>query len=228
MNFGFHKFLPLLLLPWWASLEAGTIRGTVSAEVKSNDPGGGKNSSYGSRRYKFLEQVDYSGFTDFVVSIPDMEVRSPVGEKPTAKVEQKDGMFVPHVLPVVSGTTVEWPNRDEIFHNVFSISEARPFDLGYYKSKDDAKSILFEKPGRVDVFCSIHSRMNCIVLVMPNPWFSITDNRGRFEIRDIPAGTYRLKAWHERLPPKYVEVTVPETGVVDLDIIMGLADLPKF
>jgi len=63
---------------------------------------------------------------------------------------------------------------------------------------------------------------------MPNPWFSSTDKRGRYEIKNVPAGTYRLKAWHERLPPKYIEITVPADGTVDLDIVMGLADLPKF
>ena len=162
-----------------------------------------------------------------MVSIDGIEAKLTSGETPRAKVEQKDGMFEPHVVPVLAGTNVEWPNRDDIFHNVFSISEARPFDLGYYKSKDDAKSIVFENPGRVDVFCSIHSRMNCIVLVMPNPWFSSTDKRGRYEIQNIPGGTYRLKAWHERLPPKYIDITVPEEGVLDLNIVMGLADLPK-
>jgi plastocyanin len=217
----------LLALPSGAA-EAGTIKGKVSAEVKSQGGPGAKQGSYGSRKYKFLEQVDYSTFRDFVVSIAELEASVNTGDPPRATVEQKDGQFVPRILPVSVGTIVEWPNRDTIFHNVFSISEARPFDLGYYKSKDDAKSIIFEKPGRVDVFCSIHSKMNCIVLVMPNPWFSSTDKRGRYEIKNVPAGTYRLKAWHERLPPKYIEITVPADGTVDLDIVMGLADLPKF
>ncbi|MCB1123630.1 MAG: hypothetical protein KJT03_18905 [Verrucomicrobiae bacterium] len=224
-----NKKTIILFLVWALflnNLEAGTIKGTVTANVgsKNNPTSGG--GSYGSRKYKFLEQVDYSKFQDFIVSIADVEA-APQGDTPVAEIEQKNGMFIPHVLPVASGTQVIWPNRDDIFHNVFSISEARPFDLGYYKSKDDAKIVVFEKPGRVDVFCSIHSQMNCIILVMPNPWFAAADRRGRYEITDIPAGTYRLKAWHERLPPKYMEIDVPENGVVELDIEMGLADLPK-
>lgn len=215
-----------LSLLWVTVAEAGTVRGTVSAKVASRDSPGSNGGNYSSRKYKFLEQVDYSKFQDFVVSIA--ETKGPPSNKmPTAVIEQKNGMFLPRVLPVTAGTKVLWPNRDDIFHNVFSISEARPFDLGYYKSKDDAKAVVFEKPGRIDVFCSIHSQMNCIILVMPNPWFSTTDRRGRYEIKDVPAGTYRLKAWHERLPAKYVEITVPEEGMVDLDIEMGLADLPK-
>ncbi|MDA0346980.1 MAG: carboxypeptidase regulatory-like domain-containing protein [Verrucomicrobia bacterium] len=123
---------------------------------------------------------------------------------------------------------IVWQNSDEIFHNVFSISEAKPFDLGYYKSKDNPKAVVFVKPGRVDVFCSIHSQMNCIVLVMPNPWFATSDRRGNYEIKNVPPGTYQLKAWHERLPPKYLEITVPEEGTIELDIVMGLSELPKF
>lgn len=206
----------------------GTLIGNIKAQVESSQSNDGKKSDYGSRRYKFLEKVDYSAFKDFVVSIQDIEHRPISTELLRATVEQRNGTFVPHVLPIVAGTQVTWPNRDNIFHNVFSISEARPFDLGYYKSRDDAKVVTFETPGRVNVFCSIHSQMNCIVLVMPNPWFSASDNRGFYEIKDIPAGTYKLKAWHERLPPKYFEVVIPKDGVVHLDITMGLADLPKY
>ncbi len=218
-----------LILSLSTQLEAGNIRGKISAQVTPNITEGRNNDSYGSRKYKFLEQVDYSSFRNFVISIesiglPKQDTTSPR----TVQVEQKDGQFVPHVLPIVQGTAVEWPNRDEIFHNVFSISEARPFDLGYYKSKDDAKTVIFETPGRVDVFCSIHSQMNCIVLVMPNSFFSLSDKRGNYEIKNVPAGTYKLKAWHERLPPKYLDVVVPEEGTVNLDIFMGLSDLPKY
>ena len=223
-------FITLLLISifgWITSLEAGTIKGKISAKVVAEGSSKSKGGSYGSRKYKFLEQVDYSKFRDFVVRIADVQAMDDTG-KTKATIEQKNGSFIPHVLPVVAGTHVSWPNRDDIFHNVFSISEARPFDLGYYKSEDGAKEIVFEEPGRVDVFCSIHSRMNCIILVMPNPWFSTSDRRGNYEIKHVPAGTYRIKAWHERLPTKYLEVTVPEEGTVELNIEMGLKDLPKY
>jgi plastocyanin len=228
MHIQLHIGLIFLLSFTGGALQGGSIHGTVTAEVKSQGDGAGDGGSYGSRKYKFLEQVDYSKFRDFVVSIDDIEAVPADGKRPEARVEQKNGTFVPRILPITAGTQVEWPNRDDIFHNVFSISETRPFDLGYYKSKDDAKSVIFEKPGRVDVFCSIHSQMNCIILIMPNPWFSPTDRKGQYEIKDVPAGTYRIKAWHERLPPKYLEITVPENGSVELNITMGLADLPKY
>jgi plastocyanin len=217
-----------LLLLLTVPTNAGTIKGRISAEVKQEGSSEAKGGSYGSRKFKFLEQVDYSRFKDFVVSICEIEVPLETKNAPRVTVAQQDGTFIPHVIPVASGTEIEWQNRDEIFHNVFSISEAKPFDLGYYKSTDNSKAVVFVKPGRVDVFCSIHSQMNCIVLVMPNPWFATSDRRGNYEIKNIPPGAYQLKAWHERLPPKYLEITVPKEGTIELDIVMGLSELPKF
>lgn len=218
------SLLLLLAIP----INAGTIKGRIKAEVKQLGSSERKGGNYGSRKYKFLEQVDYASFKDFVVSISNIEATSETKTALRVTVTQKDGSFIPHVIPVASGTEIEWQNRDEIFHNVFSISEAKPFDLGYYKSKDNPKAVVFEKPGRVDVFCSIHSQMSCIVLVMPNPWFATSDRRGNYEIKNVPPGVYQLKAWHERLPPKYLEITVPKVGTIDLDIVMGLSQLPKF
>ena len=211
-----------------ASSQAGTIVGSIRASSPGAEETGGQ-SAYQSRRYKFLEKVDYSDLTDFVISIDGKEI-SPDPEKPapTASVEQRDGAFHPRILPIVAGTEVSWPNRDDIYHNVFSMSEARPFDLGMYKSSDDPKRLVFEKPGQIDVFCAIHAQMNCVVLVLPNPWFALSDRRGRFTIENVPAGKHRLKAWHERLPSKYLEIDVPEEGEVEVDIVMGLAELPKF
>jgi hypothetical protein len=134
-------------------------------------------------------------------------------------------MFMPHVLPVMVGTTVEWPNKDDIYHNVFSYSEARSFDLGLYKDSA-GKAVTFDKPGQVDVFCSIHANMSCVVLVLQNPYFAVTDDRGGYSITNVPAGTYRLKAWHERLPPQTMEITVPESGAVKADLTLGITGLP--
>jgi len=105
---------------------------------------------------------------------------------------------------------------------VFSMSESTPFDLGLYKRGDKAKSVLFNKIGRVEVFCSIHTKMNCIVLVLPNPWFAHVGENGRYTISNVPAGTYKVRAWHERLPSKIKTITVPENGEVNADFVLGL------
>ena len=135
--------------------------------------------------------------------------------------------FKPHVLPVMVGTTVEWPNNDDIFHNVFSMSEAKPFDLGFYKSHE-LKRVTFDKPGRVDIFCSIHTRMSCIVLVLENPFFAATDKNGNYTIPNLPAGTYRLKAWHERLPSQIKDVNVPVNGEIPQDFVLSVTGLPQY
>src|SRR5580698_4314677 len=142
------------------------------------------------------------------------------------QVSQKKAMFTPHVLPVLKGTTVEWPNNDDIYHNVFSYSDPCPFDLGLYKSPDVGK-VTFTNAGRVDVFCSIHSSMSCVVLVLENPYFASSNEKGDYVIPNVPAGTYKLKAWHERMPPQVREITVPESGDVKADFTLGIIGLPK-
>jgi len=229
------KIFATIILSLLAILQthAGTILGTVRAQGKEGadqDTTGGK---YDSRKFKFIERINYAELKDFVVYIDQ-----PPSEKPappshpvqvitTKRVTQKGAMFSPRLLPVVVGTTVEWPNKDEIFHNVFSISDAKQFDLGLYKDPE-IKQVVFDKPGRVDIFCSIHSSMNCIVLVLETPHFSATDDKGRYSITNVPPGKYRMKAWHERLPSQVKEVTIPETGDVKLDFVLGITNLPKY
>jgi len=226
--------LLLCILPL-VSIGAGTITGTVKAQGKegADDPAcGGK---YASRQFKFAERVNYDEMRDFVVY-----VEGPVGtntaapEKPVqvvtsrpTSVLQHGAKFEPHFLPIMVGTEVQWPNNDDIYHNVFSFSEAQPFDLGLYKKDDPIKSVRFTKPGRVDVFCSIHSRMNCIVLVLENPFFATTDRKGKYLIQNVPPGTYKLKAWHERLPSQSKEITVAESGELKVDFTLGIMNLPK-
>lgn len=204
---------------------AGSLVGQVQARGPDEAAAGG--AAYQSRRLRFLEKIDYSELRDFVVHVTEVTVATDAAKPPRATVTQKDGAFVPRILPVVAGTVVEWPNADEIYHNVFSMSETTPFDLGLYKRGEDAKSLLFAKTGRIDVFCSIHSQMSCVVLVLPNPWFAVTDDRGRYVIRNIPPGTYQIRAWHERLPPQIQTVVIPAEGEVRADFTLGLGGQPK-
>ena len=208
---------------------AGTIVGTVRAEGKSEAAESTRGGKYDSRKFKFVEKVDYSELKDFVVYIDQPITNSlPASAPKTLQViTQRDAVFRPHVLPVLAGTTVEWPNKDDIFHNVFSMSESNPFDLGLYKDPE-VKKVQFKNPGRVDVFCSIHSDMSCVVLVLQNPFFATTDKSGRFSITNVPAGPYKLKAWHKRVPPDLKEVIVPETGEVQIDFSLGVKGLPQY
>lgn len=221
----------MLFLLAACGLQAGTITGTVRAEGK---PGADQNAAggkYASHEFKFVERMDYADMRDFIVyidgTLTNVNFVAPTNkvQVTTVKVSQKLATFTPHVLPVMAGTTVEWPNKDQIYHNVFSYSEAKQFDLDLYKDPV-VKSVTFDQPGEVDVFCSIHANMSCVVMVLKNPFFAVTDDNDRYTIANVPAGTYRLKAWHERLPPQAEEITVPENGTVKADFILGIKGLP--
>ena len=121
---------------------------------------------------------------------------------------------------------MRWPNDDDIYHNVYSLSDAHPFDLGFYKT-EKVPTQTFDQVGQVDVFCAIHSKMHCIILVVPNQYFATADARGHFAIKDVPAGTYKLRAWHERFPAQTKEVVVPAEGDVHVDFVLGVGVRPK-
>jgi plastocyanin len=123
------------------------------------------------------------------------------------RMDQRDETFVPHVLAITAGTTVDFPNNDPTYHNVFSLSRAKPFDLGRYAA-GRSKSVLFDRPGIVRVFCDIHSHMNAWILVFAHRFFSMTDDEGRYRIEGIPAGTYTVSVWNEASQPESRAVTI--------------------
>jgi plastocyanin len=212
---------------------AGTITGNVSAQGKTVVADANTDVAYASRKYKFVEKMDYAALHDFVVYVEgsfgtNNVTSTNLEQVTTTRVAQEGAVFSPHVLPILVGTTVEWPNNDRIYHNVFSMSDAKQFDLGLYKGNPADKRVTFDKPGRVDVFCSIHTSMNCTVLVLENPYFAATDKNGNYKIPNIPPGEYKLKAWHERLPADEREITVPTNGEVKVDFVLGIKNLPQY
>jgi plastocyanin len=204
----------------------GTLYGTVKAQPKPElaERAGGGGGKYDSRQFKFVDTIKYDQIKDFIVYIEGTMTNVTFATPVKDVITQKDAMFHPHVMPVVVGTEVRWPNKDDIFHNVFSISDAKNFDLGLYKDPEIGK-VTFDKSGRVDVFCSIHSQMNCVILALENPFFAATDGKGAFRITNIPAGAYKVKAWHERLPGQVKEITIPAEGEVRVDFVVGVLNL---
>ncbi len=199
------KFLPCLILGCLLieAAQAGSISGTVCAHGKDGTDDSSEGGNYDSKKFKFVQRINYDEMRDFVVYIKGPVPGAPAPTK-IEKVVQKDATFKPHVLPVMVGTVVEWPNEDNIFHNVFSKSEANKFDLDLYKKGDPPKrSPPFDKPGEVDVYCSIHARMNCIILVLENPYFAMADARGHYTItecspRPLHAGSMAGTAAHRQ------------------------------
>jgi len=137
----------------------------------------------------------------------------------TPSIRQVNETFVPHVLPIMAGTVVNFPNGDPFFHNVFSLSSAKSFDLGRYP-KSQVRSVRFERPGIIKVFCHIHSHMSAVILVFDHPYFCVPDSSGRFSMSPIPSGIYTLVAWHERLKPRKRSVTVAPDGEALLDMVL--------
>lgn len=133
-----------------------------------------------------------------------------------AVMDQRNETFVPHVLAITTGTTVDFPNSDRIYHNVFSLSKTRPFDLGRY-AVGHSKSIRFDRPGIVRVFCDIHSHMSAFILVFSHPFFAVTDASGRYRIDNVPPGTYTLVAWNEGVTSESRQVLVSDAGVTESD-----------
>jgi len=140
---------------------------------------------------------------------------------------QEDERFAPHVLPIVQGSRVAFPNHDAVYHNVFSLSSARTFDLGRYP-RGEAKSVTFTKPGVVQVFCHIHSDMNAVILVLPNSHFAAPDGTGRYVIDNVAPGEYTVVGWHERTRPvsRRIRVVAGQTTDVNFSLPLGTRATP--
>jgi len=134
--------------------------------------------------------------------------------------------FVPRVSVVTVGSTVEFPNQDSIFHNVFSVSGPNRFDLDLYK-KPKSASKAFEHPGVVRIYCNIHPQMSGFVLVLDSPFWARVGADGRFTIPDVPAGSWIVKAWHERSGEGEQPVRVPEAGVVSVAVTLDASSFKR-
>jgi len=137
-----------------------------------------------------------AGNADAVVWLTSYQTHSPVGPGPVAHLLQKNKQFSPHVVAITTGTTVEFPNRDPFFHDVFSIYHGKPFDLGLYESGSSRK-VAFTKPGVSYIFCNIHSEMSAVIVALQTPYFAQTNASGNFEITNIPPGRYKMEVWYE-------------------------------
>lgn len=127
----------------------------------------------------------------------------------TPKVTHKGRKFSPHVLPIVRDTKVDFFNDDSIYHNVFSISKTKAFDLGIYP-ENTSKLIRFEKTGLVKLYCNIHPKMTSNILILNNNFYTKPSSDGNFIIEDIPIGSYSLRVWHELAEPQQYNIEIKE------------------
>jgi plastocyanin len=159
---------------------------------------------------------------DNVVIFLDTDARIEVPAQ-RVSIRQTNEEFVPHVVAVTAGSTVEFPNDDLIFHNVFSLSRAATFDLGRYP-QNASKARTFTRPGIVKVFCHLHSHMSAIVRVFSHPHFVIPDRDGRFTLEGVPEGRHSVTAWHERAGEVTQDATVESGGRAELTFSLPLTD----
>jgi plastocyanin len=186
---------------------SGTIRGHV--EVRS-----GSVETAGRVAVSDLSMSAAHGPTDrrsVVYLDPAPRAAFDAREDPRPRLDQRNEMFVPHVLAIVAGTTVDFPNNDRTYHNVFSLSKTKTFDLGRYAT-GRSKAVRFDKPGIVRVFCDIHSHMSAFILVFAHRYFSLASEDGTYRLENVPPGTYNVVAWNESSPLETRRVVVPESG----------------
>jgi plastocyanin len=182
-----------------ASLHSATISGSVMLKD--------------SHAESVLRRKDFSGVV--VYATP---VNAPPPAVPTkhAVMLQKGKMFIPHVLPIVQGTTVDFPNADPIFHNAFSSFNGQIFDVGLYPP-GTSRAVRFSRPGVVRVFCNIHPTMSAVILALNTDYFATSAKDGSFSF-NVPPGEYTLGFFHERATEQTLaalsrKITVPEAGV---------------
>ena len=191
----FQVMIGLLLLIFTTTAAAGTIQ--VKVYSKS-----------------LRDNVNIVVFIAQFLDQPNVKFKPPAED---AVVEQNQLLFMPHVLPVLQGTRVAFVNDDEVGHNVMSPSKTKRFNLGTYP-QGGIKHVVFDQPGVVALLCTHHQEMSAYIVVTETPFFAVTDEEGRFEIEDVPAGRYILKTWHEKLKPTSREITVGSSLTIEIKL----------
>jgi len=138
-------------------------------------------------------------------------------------IRQRGETFIPRVVAVTVGSEVDFPNDDPFYHNVFSLSRAKSFNLGRYP-RGDTRRVRFDRPGIVKVFCEIHSHMSATVMVLDHPWFAMPDESGRFVLDGVPPGDRQITAWHERLGDTTVTLRAEAGRAVTTDFVLPVPE----
>lgn len=209
------------LTAWWWRWPAATSAQPATGLIRGRFtlPAGGTEN----RRPALVEPRTSAPQRQARVGVVFLEVApSAAFEAPVTareRMDQRNETFVPHVLAIRTGTTVDFPNSDRIYHNVFSLSATRRFDLGRY-AVGRSKAVRFDRPGVVRVFCDIHSHMSAFILVFAHRYFAVTQPDGVFQLPPVPPGTYMVSGWYEGevRATRQVVVRAGETAAVDLPV----------
>jgi hypothetical protein len=199
-------------LGWAALLLAATASTGVAAAAEPGAVRGRASLSLAGLALADVQPV--------VVYLEPLDGRAPplpAGPRPT--VHQRNARFAPRFLAVAAGQSVDMPNDDAIYHNVFSYSKPNDFDLGLYPS-GHSRTVTLRHPGAVKLYCSIHESMTGAIFVAPSPWFAVVGADGRFAIPGVPAGRYAFATWSERLPGTRRELALRSGETLELDVAL--------
>ncbi|HEY7727874.1 MAG TPA: carboxypeptidase regulatory-like domain-containing protein [Candidatus Eisenbacteria bacterium] len=204
-----------------ASARAGVIRGSVQLPAVPPAPKRALQAYAGTAAALPQPRVPVRGAPEDAVIYIEVLPASVDSTLPASltppRLAQQEQSFVPRVVVVPAGGAVDFPNLDGIYHNVFSVSPIKRFDLGRY-GRGKSKSVTFQKTGLVNVYCDIHANMEGFILVVPNRAFAQPDAAGRYALPELPPGRYTVLAWHPDLASIRREVTVPPDGDAVLDL----------
>jgi plastocyanin len=180
--------------PTGAQAAGAAVRGRVAIGIPV--PARRRSAAYAPRAVPAPPLAPASEVGHVVVFLRNAPARPMTAAR--AEIVQRNETFVPRVVAVPVGSVVAFPNADPFYHNVFSLSRTRTFNLGRFP-RGQSREERFDKPGIVRVFCDIHSHMSATVMVFNHPWFAIPDQDGSYELAGVPAGDREITAWHERL-----------------------------
>jgi plastocyanin len=207
-----------LAAPAGASEVAGqvTIKSALAPRaVGRKKVGGGYGSEAGGSQGGPTAEVDERSYVVVYLEPTRGTLKATPGQ---AVIAQKNKDFVPHVLPVVKGSTVVFTNEDITLHHIYSTSSTRPFEIPKYP-RGQRKSITVDRLGVVEIFCGLHPRMNAYILVLSNDYFTMAGADGSFTLKNVPPGTYTLKAWHPRVKEISSQtITVPASGKATVNV----------
>jgi plastocyanin len=209
--------LALAALPAGQTPETGRVIGRVRLTTKV--PGKPlASTAYPRRTVGDHDAPSPPEIRNVVVYIKDAAYRGALAAK-SAELRQEHETFIPHTVAITRGSSVEFPNGDPFFHNVFSLSRAANFNLGRYE-RGQSRAREFTKAGTVKVYCDIHSHMSATILVFDHPYFTIPELDGSFELPAVPAGQYTIVGWHERVGERVerVRVEAGKTASIDLTV----------
>ena len=199
----------------------GTINGRVSLTTRMRGSPISTNA-YTARTVDHQLSPSTPEMRAVVVYLKDVAFVDPLPTS-TTQIRQEHESFSPRVVTITRGSTVDFPNFDPFFHNVFSLSGAGSFDLGRYQ-EGRSRSRVFAKAGIVKVYCHIHSQMSATIVVLDHPYFTIPDSDGQFTLANVPPGTYTLVGWHERVGEQKTSITVTGGRSTHADIALPVED----